>query len=72
MVDELRQVFEQAGRQSDDIQRHIADLIVLALEEAEWDALVATPESQQFLAELAKEARAEIEAGATQDLDELL
>ncbi len=72
MVDELRRAVEAAERQPDELQRHIAELIALALEEAEWDALVATPESQAFLAQLAEEARAEKAAGTTRDLDELL
>ncbi|HLJ80886.1 MAG TPA: hypothetical protein VKT52_05320 [Ktedonobacterales bacterium] len=72
MVEELRQVFEQAQQQPEDVQRHIAEMIALALEEAEWDALVSTPESQRFLAKLAQEARAEAAAGTTRDLDELL
>ena len=72
MVDELRHVIEQAERQPEDIQRHIAELVALALEEAEWDTLVSTPKSQEVLARLAEEARAEIAAGTTRDLDELL
>lgn len=72
MVDELRQAIEQAQQQPEEVQRQIAELIALALEEREWDALVSTPESQRFLAELAEEARAEIAAGTTRDLDELL
>jgi len=72
MVDELRQVFEQVQEQPDDVQRHIAELVALALEEAEWDAIVSTPESKRFLAQLAEEAQAENAAGSTRDLDELL
>lgn len=72
MVDELRQAIEQAQRQPEEVQRRIAELIALALKEREWDALVTTPESQRFLAELAAEARSEIAAGTTRDLDELL
>jgi F0F1-type ATP synthase membrane subunit b/b' len=72
MVNELRHVFEQAERQPEDVQRPIAEMIALALEEAEWDALVSTPKSQEVLARLAEEARAEIVAGTTRDLDELL
>lgn len=72
MVEELRQVFEQAQQQPEDVQRHIAEMIALALEEAEWDTLVSTPESQEFLAELAREAREETATGTTRDLNELL
>ena len=43
------------------MRRRIAGLIGLALEEAEWDAIVSTPESQEFLAWLAVEgARGEL------------
>ena len=72
MVDELREVFEQVQEQPEDVQRHIVEVVALALEEAEWDALVSTPESKRFLAQLAEEARAENAAGLTRDLDELL
>ena len=72
MVDELRRAFDQAATQPEAVQRHIAEMIALALEEAEWDEIASTPESQRFLAELADEARAEIAAGTTRDLDELL
>ena len=72
MIEELRLMVEQAQREPEDIQRHIAELIALALEEREWDELVSSPESQRVLAELAAEARAEMAAGTTRDLDELL
>jgi hypothetical protein len=64
MVGELRMAVEAAERQPDELQRHIAELIALAL--------VATPESQAFLAQLAEEARVENAAGTTRDLDKLL
>jgi len=67
MVDELRLAIEQAQQQSDDLQRHIAQLIAEAIEEQEWDALVATPESQAFLDELVAETRAAIAAGETEE-----
>jgi ubiquinone biosynthesis protein UbiJ len=72
MIDELRRAVQEAEHQPEPLQRHIAELIALAIEEAEWDALVSTPESQDFLAELAEEARMENAAGTTRDLDELL
>lgn len=67
MVDELRQVIEQAQQQPEEVQRHIAELIALALEEREWDALVSTPESQRFLAELSREIDEQIAAGEVED-----
>ncbi|MCA1599732.1 MAG: hypothetical protein LC769_12105 [Chloroflexi bacterium] len=72
MVEELRQVFERVQQQPDEVQRRIAAMIALELEERDWDILVGGPESQRFLLELTAEARAEIAAGKTRDLDELL
>ncbi len=72
MVEELRQAFERAQQQPEDVQRHIAEIVVLELEQRDWDALVQTPESQRFLAELSAEVDREIAAGKTRDLDELL
>lgn len=72
MVEELRQVFERAQREPEDVQRHIAEIVALELEEREWDELVKTPESQRFLAKLSAEVDEEIAEGKTRDLDELL
>ena len=66
MVDELRVAIERAQQQPDEVQRRVARLIAEAIEEHEWDALVATPESQAFLAGLAAETRAAIAAGETE------
>src|SRR5690348_9143525 len=55
MVEELRQAIAQAEQQPEDMQRHIAEVITLALEEQEWDALTSTPESQTYLAQLSRE-----------------
>ena len=67
MVDELRLAVEQAQHQPDDVQRRIAQLTEDALEEQEWDELVATPESQAFLDQLAAETRAAIAKGETEE-----
>jgi hypothetical protein len=72
MIDELRRAIEAAEKQSEAIQHRIADAIAEAIEEAEWDALASTPESQSFLGKVAEEAGKETEAGTTRDLDELL
>jgi hypothetical protein len=72
MIDELRRAITEAEKLPEDLQHHIAELIAAAIEEAEWDELVSTPESQAFLDELAEEARKETAAGTTRDLDELL
>jgi hypothetical protein len=72
MVEELRQAFEQVQQQPEEVQRHIAEMISLEIEEQGWADMVSTPESQRLLAELAAEARTEIAAGTTRDLDTLL
>jgi hypothetical protein len=72
MVKELQHVVAQVEREPEDVQRQIAEVIAMELEERTWQRLVSTPESQHFLAQLAGEARAEIAAGTTRDLDELL
>ncbi len=68
MVEELREASEQAERQPEEIQRRIAQLITEELEEREWDALVSSAASQQFLAHLSagidtQEAAGEVEDG---------
>ena len=55
-------------RQPEEIQRRIAQLITEELAEREWDALVSSAASQQFLAHLsagidAQEAVGEVEDG---------
>jgi hypothetical protein len=67
MVEELRQILELAQQQPEDVQRHLAELIALELEEREWDAIASTPASQQLLAKLAAEAREEIARGEVEE-----
>jgi DnaJ-domain-containing protein 1 len=67
MVDELRQAIAQAEQEPEEVQRRIAQLIQEEIEEREWDTLVATPESQQFLTELAAETREAIAKGETEE-----
>ncbi len=68
MVDELRQVFEQAQqRLSEEAQRHLAAHIEAWLEEQEWDAIVNSPEGKETLERLAAEARAEIARGDVEE-----
>lgn len=67
MVDELRQAFELAQRQTDDVQRQIAELVKRELEEREWDALVGSPQGQETLERLAAEARDDIARGEIED-----
>ena len=68
MIEELRHAIAQVEQQPADMQRRIAELITLALEEQEWEALTSTPESQAYLAKLSreideKEAAGEVEEG---------
>ncbi len=67
MVEELRQVVELAQQQPEDVQRRIAEVIALELEQREWDALVSTPESQRLLARLAAETRADFARGEVEE-----
>ncbi len=67
MVEELRRVFEQVQQQPEDVQRHIAELVALELEEHEWDALVGSPQGQDALERLAAEARQEIARGDVEE-----
>jgi len=55
MLEELRQAIAQVERQPEDMRRRIAEVITLALEEREWEALTSTPESQAYLVRLSRE-----------------
>lgn len=76
MIDELRRAMEAAQNAAEllsaDEQRRVAQAIEDALENAEWDMLVSTPESQAFLDTLDEEARIAHETGTDRDLDEFL
>lgn len=71
MVDELRQALQaldEAGALSEEAQRQIAAIIDEELEQREWDALVASPRSREFLRRLIADAEAgEIEEGGWGD-----
>jgi hypothetical protein len=67
MVEERREIIHQVEQQPEDVQRHIVELIKLALEEQEWDALVSTPESQAYLSQLSKEIDEQIATGEVED-----
>ncbi|MFI5274073.1 MAG: hypothetical protein ACHQ4H_13650 [Ktedonobacterales bacterium] len=64
MVDELRRAFELAQQQPDDEQRQIAQLVLDAMEEREWEV---SPELRAAI----EASRAEIAAGEYITLDEL-
>lgn len=67
MVEELRRAIEHAGQQPEEVQRRIAELIELQLEEQEWGALTSTPESQAFLAQLSRKIDEQEAAGEVED-----
>ena len=67
MVEELRRAIEEAEHLPEEAQRHIAALIEQELEEQEWEALVSSPESQRFLAELSAEIDQQEAAGEVED-----
>jgi guanylate kinase len=67
MVEELRQVIEQAQQQPEEIQRHLAAQIEEWLEERQWDVLVSSPHGQQTLARLIAEAEEEIAQGEVEE-----
>lgn len=62
MVEELRRALDaldQAGQLSEETQRHIAIIIEEELEQQEWDALVGSPQSKEYLKRLIAEAEAD-------------
>ncbi|WIG59619.1 MAG: hypothetical protein OJF49_002366 [Ktedonobacterales bacterium] len=67
MIEELRHAIAQVEQQPADMQRHIAELITLALDEQEWDALTNTPESQAYLAQLSREIDEQEAAGEVEE-----
>jgi hypothetical protein len=67
MVEELQELFEQARQQPPEVQRQIAKLIRLGLEEREWDEIVESPRGQDLLERLAAEARLEVSRGEVEE-----
>lgn len=67
MTDLLRQVVAQIELLPPEEQDAITEGMQCALEEREWDALLAKPGSQRFLDELRAEARREDAAGKTRE-----
>lgn len=66
MTKVLEQAFREAEQLPEEDQKIIADFIVHFIhpdekEEAEWDALVQTPESQRFLDKMVLELKEEEE-----------
>ncbi len=65
MTEALRRVVALIEQLPPEQQDAIAEAMQRELEEREWDALVAGPASQRFLARLAADARREEAAGQT-------
>lgn len=63
MTEQLRQAFERAQQLPDDEQNALAERILEAIDEQEWDAIVSKPRVRQALRTLAKEARRQEAAG---------
>lgn len=73
MTEALQRAIEAARQQPDDVQDTIAQLILEELyAEDRWDELFANPKSATLLEQMAEQARKELKAGLTHDLDELL
>ena len=64
MVDELRQALDLLGQLPDEEQRQIAQIVLEEIEQREWDKLVSSPRSKEFLKRLIADAKTgEIEDG---------
>jgi DnaJ-domain-containing protein 1 len=68
MTERLQHVIAQLEQLPEEDQDRIAAIIQEELDERAWDALVSTPESQRFLAQLADEVRKEEAAGQTEEV----
>lgn len=67
MTETLRRVFLEVEQLPAEEQEALAAAIELVLEEREWDALIAQPQSFAFLERLAAEARQEDAAGLARE-----
>jgi hypothetical protein len=61
----LSRVMAKVELLSPEQQDAVAEVILLELEEREWDALVGAPGSEQFLQQLKSEALVEDQSGKT-------
>ena len=69
MIDELREAFDLAARKSEREQAVIAARIKEMIEaDAQWEALLADPDSLAMLEEMAEEARQEYLRGDTEEI----
>ncbi len=67
MTEQLREAFERAQQLSDDAQNALAERILDAIDEQEWDEIVSKPRVRQALRILAEEARQQEAAGETEE-----
>ena len=57
MTEQLREAFERAQQLPDDVQNALAERILDAIDEQEWDEIVSKPRVRKALRILAEEAR---------------
>ncbi len=67
MTEQLREAFERAQQLSDAAQNELAERILDAIDEQEWDEIVSKPRVRQALRTLAEEARQQEAAGETEE-----
>ncbi len=67
MTEQLREAFERAQQLPDDVQNALAERILDAIDEQEWDEIVSKPRVQKALRILAEEARQQEAAGETEE-----
>ncbi len=75
MIDTLRRLIERLEQLPEDEQAEIARRIEPIIEDADerkWDELLATPESDAFIAQLIAQAHEDEKAGRLIDLDAAL
>ena len=71
MIDELREAFALAERQSEQEQAAIAAHIKVMIEaDQQWNTLLSEPDSLAMLEEMAEEAHQEYLRGATDEIGE--
>ncbi len=67
MTEQLRRAFERAQQLSSADQNALAESILEAIEELEWEIIISKPHVQHKLLDLANEAWQEHEAGETEE-----
>ncbi len=74
MTQLLEKAFQEAAQRSEEEQKAVAEMVIVYLqdssaEEAEWEALVQSPESQKFLDRMAEKVRKKRAKGELLDFD---